>query len=114
MTRFEIAGPAPAIDGRRMFWGRPTLSARDCAVLEQIRYRGGLVCHTGGETIFSSNGAKLPRQAVLRLLRLRHLVTADDGLFPGTSWGQTLLVNVTPPPDPGSVSCGAIGGAVSR
>jgi hypothetical protein len=112
MTRFEIAGPTPAIDGRRLFWGRPTLSARDCAILERIRQRGGLVCHTGGETIFSSDGAKLPRQAVRRLLRLRHLVTAD-WLFPGIM-GQSLLVNVTPPPDPRSVSCSAIGGAVSR
>jgi hypothetical protein len=111
-TRFEIAGPAPAVDGRRMSLGRPTLSVRDRAILEQVRYRGGLVCHAGGETVFTSDGAKLPRQAVRRLLRLRRLVTADDGLFPGM--GQTLWVNVTPPPDPRSVSSSAIAGTVLR
>jgi hypothetical protein len=110
MTRFEVSGPAPAIDGRRLFWGKPTLSARDRAILEQIRRRGGLVSHTGGETVFSCDGSKLPREAVRRLLRLRRLVIAADGLFPGM--GQSLLVNVTPPPDPHSVSCSANGGAV--
>ena len=98
---YIIKGPPPLIDGHRAFRERRQLTDRDLWILDQYQRHGVRICHENGETDFRCNGVKMPRQAVLRLLQLKHLIVDEDGLFPGM--GQTLLVNTTPLTD----ACGA-------
>jgi len=100
MSRFEIAGPAPRIDGHRMYRGTPQLSKRDREIIAQIHLQGGLVHRKPDKTGFGfylKGGAELPLQHVRRLLQLGYLILADDGLLPGI--GQSILANTTPPLD---------------
>jgi hypothetical protein len=98
MSRFSINGPTPLIDGKRAFRGRRQLSGVDCRTLGLARRFGIRMSFERGETLFWAGDVKLRRYTVLRLLQLRYLIAAEDGLFPGT--GQTLLANTTPPPPP--------------
>jgi len=95
MMRYEIAGRAPTVDARRAFHGQSQLSARDCRILAQGRNQCIQVSHERNGTAFWCAGIKLPKVAVLRLLRLKYLIAGSDGLLPGL--GQTLLVNSTVP-----------------
>jgi hypothetical protein len=61
--------------------------------LERASRHGIRISFEHGETVFYCGQEKVRRQIVLRLWQLRHLIDADDGLFPNCS--QTLLVNVT-------------------
>jgi hypothetical protein len=51
------------------------------------------VAHGRGETQFICNGSRLPRLAVLRLVKLQRLVPDDGGLFGDDP--QFYLVNIT-------------------
>ena len=80
---YTIKGPPPLIDGHRAFRERRQLTGRDLWILDQCQRHGVRICHENGETDFRCNGVKMPRQAVLRLLQLKHLIVDEDGLFPG-------------------------------
>jgi hypothetical protein len=93
MSRFAIQGPAPSLDGRRVFRSRQQLSARDLTILDRGKREGIRISHENGETVFYCGSWKLPRQAVLRLWQVGCLIAARDGLLPDIP--QTLLVNTT-------------------
>jgi hypothetical protein len=85
----------PRLDGRRESRGRAQLSPREKWILDCGRHVGVRVCHEAGATVFRCSGQMLARQTVLRLLQLRYLVPAADGLF-GADTAQTLLINLVP------------------
>ena len=90
---FTIFGPPPRVDGKRAYKGYPQLTQRDYKILAQIRAQGGLACHQSNGTVFRlRDGTELPRKATSRLIRLRHVIVAEDALF-SEMMGQSLLVN---------------------
>jgi hypothetical protein len=95
MSQFTIAGPPWLIDGRRVYRGRPPLTRLEQKTINLVERFGAQICHEKGETNFWSNGVKLRRATVRRLMQLKRLLVAEDGLLPGM--GQTLLVNTTTP-----------------
>ena len=94
LSKYTIAGPTPGIDGRRAFRGAPQLTDTERSTLLLAARIGIHAQFERGEEVFYCGSRKIARSRMLRLLQLRYLIGADDGLLDETP--QSFLVNVTP------------------